>query len=46
MTHLRYGAPAPEFSLPSTLGRLVSLADYKDKTDVVLVFYCYDWGGI
>ena len=46
MTPLRYGAPAPEFSLPSTLGRPVALSDYKGKADVVVVFYCYDFGGI
>jgi hypothetical protein len=43
---LRYAQPAPAFSLPSTTGREISLADYKDKKDVVLLFYCYDWGGI
>jgi peroxiredoxin len=43
---LRYGQPAPAFALPSTSGREISLAEYKDKKDVVLLFYCYDWGGI
>jgi peroxiredoxin len=43
---LRYAQPAPAFSLPSTSGRDISLADYKDRQDVVLLFYCYDWGGI
>lgn len=42
----RWGLPAPEFSLPSTLGRPLSLAEYKGKADVVLGFYCYDWGNI
>ena len=46
MIALRWGQAAPGFSLPSTLGRAVSLADYKGKADVVLVFYCYDWGSI
>jgi peroxiredoxin len=32
--------------LPSTLGRPVSLQEYKGKSDVVVAFYCYDWGGI
>ncbi len=45
MTGLRFGQPAPGFSLPSSAGGETSLADFKDK-DVVLVFYCYDWGGI
>jgi peroxiredoxin len=40
-----WGRPAPEFALPSTLGRDVALAEFRGR-DVVLVFYCYDWGGI
>ena len=43
---LRYGHPAPAFALPSTSGRTVSLSDFKGIADVVLVFYCYDWGRI
>jgi len=43
---LRYGHSAPAFSLPSTSGRDISLSDFKGKTDVVVLFYCYDWGGI
>ena len=46
MTTLRYGQPAPDFTLPSTAGGDVSLSDFKGKADVVLVFYCYDWGSI
>ena len=42
---LRYGQPAPDFTLPSTEGRPMSLAEFKGK-DVVLVFYCYAWGSI
>jgi len=42
---LQFAKPAPGFSLPSTDGKTVSLADFKGQ-DVVLVFYCYDWGGI
>ena len=45
MTGLRFGQAAPAFSLPSTAGGETSLADLTGK-DVVLVFYCYDWGGI
>jgi peroxiredoxin Q/BCP len=45
MTNLRYGGPAPDFSLPSTGGGTVALAELKGR-DVVLVFYCYDYGGI
>src|SRR2546426_12157136 len=43
---LRYGHPAPAFSLPSTSGRDISLSDFKGQADVVVLFYCYDWGGI
>ena len=46
MTSLKWGQPAPGFSLPSTLGRNISLEAYKGKADVVVAFYCYDWGGI
>jgi peroxiredoxin len=46
MSALRYGYPAPDFSLPSTTGEPLGLAGFKGKADVVLVFYCYDWGGI
>lgn len=45
MAALRWGQPAPGFSLPSTLGRPLSLEEHRGK-DVVLAFYCYDWGGI
>jgi len=45
VTGLRFGQPAPGFSLPSSAGGETSLADFMGK-DVVLVFYCYDWGGI
>ena len=43
---LRYSHSAPAFSLPATTGRDISLAEFKDKADVVLLFYCYDWGSI
>jgi peroxiredoxin Q/BCP len=42
---VRYGKPAPDFSLPDTEDRPIGLAEYRGK-DVVLVFYCYDWGSI
>jgi peroxiredoxin len=43
---LRYGQPAPDVSLPSSLGRDVTLAEFKGKSDIVLAFFCYAWGGI
>jgi peroxiredoxin len=45
MTGLRFGHPAPDFSLPATGGAQVHLAELRGH-DVVLVFYCYDWGSI
>lgn len=41
---MRYGAPAPDFTLPSTEGD-VTLSALRGR-DVVLVFYCYDFGNI
>lgn len=46
MTNMQWSHPAPDFSLPSTLNREVTLAEYKGKADVVLIFYCFDWGSI
>jgi peroxiredoxin len=46
MNGIRFGISAPDFTLPSSEGGTVSLADFKGRADVVLVFYCYDWGGI
>jgi len=46
VTGLRFGQEAPGFSLPSSAGGETALADFKGKADVVLVFYCYDFGGI
>ena len=43
---LRWGQAAPDFDLPSTLGRSVSLKEFRGQADVVLGFYCYDWGSI
>ncbi len=43
---LQWGQPAPDFELSSTLGRPVSLREFRGQSDVVLGFYCYDWGGI
>ena len=40
------GADAPAFSLQASNGKTVSLSDFKGQADVVVLFYCYDWGGI
>jgi peroxiredoxin Q/BCP len=45
VTSLRFGQAAPGFTLPSTGGASLSLADFRGR-DVVLVFYCYDFGRI
>ncbi len=45
VTTLKWGQPAPDFELPSTEGRAISLRELRGR-DVVLGFYCYDWGGI
>ena len=45
MTGLRFGQAAPDFTLPSTAGTDVTLSALRGQ-DVVLVFYCFDWGGI
>ena len=42
---VQYAKAAPEFSLPSTEGRTDTLSEFRGR-DVVLVFYCYDWGNI
>jgi peroxiredoxin len=41
----RVGTTAPDFTLPSTEDRPMSLAEFRGR-DVVLVFYCFDWGSI
>ncbi|MBI4593291.1 MAG: redoxin domain-containing protein [Candidatus Rokubacteria bacterium] len=42
-TALRVGERPPDFTLPDAAGRLVSLADYRGKKPVVLVFYRGYW---
>ena len=41
----RWGQPAPAFELPRNEGRPISLAEFRGR-DVVLGFYCYDFGSI
>ncbi len=42
-TALRVGERPPDFTLPDATGRLVSLADYRDRKPVILVFYRGYW---
>ena len=45
MMGIRFGQPAPDFSLPSTSAGEVTLSALQGQ-EVVLVFYCFDWGSI
>ena len=42
-TVLRVGEPAPDFTLPDATGAPVSLASFRERTPVVLVFYRGYW---
>jgi hypothetical protein len=42
-TALTLGEPAPDFTLIDAAGRRVSLADYREKKPVLLVFYRGYW---
>jgi cytochrome oxidase Cu insertion factor (SCO1/SenC/PrrC family) len=42
-TVLRIGEPAPDFTLPDATGAPVSLASFRDRTPVVVVFYRGYW---
>ena len=42
-TALRVGEPPPDFALSDAAGRPVSLADYRGRKPVVLVFYRGYW---
>src|SRR6185295_14994602 len=39
-TMLPLGTTAPDFKLPDTNGKTVTLADFKDKTALVVIFIC------
>ena len=45
MTGVSFGQPAPDFTLPSSAGGELALASLRGH-DVVLAFYCFDWGSI
>jgi AhpC/TSA family len=42
-TVLKVGEPAPDFTLPDASGAPVSLASFRDRAPVVLVFYRGYW---
>lgn len=37
------GTPAPDFTLQDQFGRKISLADFRDRRHVLLLFYPLDW---
>lgn len=39
------GEAAPDFTLPSTTGGPIGLAQYRGEHAVVLAFYVLDWTG-
>src|SRR5271169_6830215 len=39
-TMLPLGTTAPDFKLPDTNGKIVALADFKDKTALLVIFMC------
>ena len=43
LDRVRVGQPAPNFTLENSDGNSVSLADYRGKKNVVLVFYRGHW---
>lgn len=43
---LQAGDPAPDFTLPSTIGEKVTLSDYRGKKNVVLLFYPLDFSPV
>jgi len=45
-TPLKVGDKAPLFTLPSTLGEPISLADCLEKGPVVLAWYLFDFGRV
>jgi len=38
-THLKVGDMAPDFTLPSTQGKPITLSDFRGKKTVVLAFF-------
>jgi len=39
-TMLELGTPAPDFNLPDTEGRVVSLSDFSDRQALLVIFIC------
>jgi cytochrome oxidase Cu insertion factor (SCO1/SenC/PrrC family) len=43
LERVKVGEPAPDFTLEDSEGKNVSLADYRGKKNVVLIFYRGHW---
>ena len=43
LQRVKVGQPAPDFTLEDSEGKNVSLADYRGKKNVVLIFYRGHW---
>jgi cytochrome oxidase Cu insertion factor (SCO1/SenC/PrrC family) len=43
LDRMKVGQPAPDFTLEDSDGKSVSLADYRGKKNVVLIFYRGHW---
>lgn len=43
---LKPGEPAPDFTLPSTVGEKVTLSEYRGKKNVLLMFYPLDFSPV
>jgi cytochrome oxidase Cu insertion factor (SCO1/SenC/PrrC family) len=43
LKRVKIGDPAPEFALEDTDGKKIALSDFRDKKNVVLVFYRGHW---
>jgi peroxiredoxin len=43
---LKVGDPAPDFTLPATVGEKVTLSDYRGKKSVLLLFYPLDFSPV
>jgi peroxiredoxin len=41
---VRVGDKAPDFKLPSTTGKDISLSDFRGKKNVLIEFYVADFG--
>ena len=43
LERVKVGSPAPDFTLENIDGKAVSLADFRGKKSVVLIFYRGQW---